>query len=105
MSPARALATERPLRNRPTQDRTAGNRIPNARPPQPAGARSQREIDALVERADLPVTMLGRFAHDPDGVGLLGGTWSGRLDKTLLVRSGRELAARLGQDLPADLVD
>ena len=48
MSPARALATERPLRNRPTQDRTAGSRIPNARPQQPARGRSQQEIDALV---------------------------------------------------------
>jgi RNA polymerase sigma factor for flagellar operon FliA len=48
VSPARALATERPLRNRPTQDRTAGNRIPNGRPQQSPKGRSAQEIDALV---------------------------------------------------------
>jgi RNA polymerase sigma factor FliA len=48
VSPARALAAERPLRDRPAQDRTARTRIPHARPQSSPRGRSQQEIDALV---------------------------------------------------------
>ena len=48
MSPARALAADRPLRERPARDRNQRDRNPNARPQQPARGRSQQEIDALV---------------------------------------------------------
>ena len=47
MSPARALAADRPLRERPLRDRSQRDRHPNARP-QSARGRSQQEIDALV---------------------------------------------------------
>lgn len=63
--------------------------------------RSRREITRLVDEAGLPVTVLGRFAHDREAVGLLSGTWSGRLDRTLLVRSARELAVDLANRLTA----
>jgi hypothetical protein len=66
----------------------------------PRDARSQREIDQLAERAELPLEVLGRLAVDPEAVGLLGGAWSGRLEKSLLIRSARELAAKLDKALP-----
>jgi RNA polymerase sigma factor for flagellar operon FliA len=53
VSPARALAADRPLRERPPQvqsqrDRNQRERNPNARPQSTTGGRSQQEIDALV---------------------------------------------------------
>jgi RNA polymerase sigma factor for flagellar operon FliA len=48
VSPARALAADRPLRERPLRDRNQRERTPNARPQQSARGRSQQEIDALV---------------------------------------------------------
>ena len=48
MSPARALAADRPLRERPLRDRSQRERTPNGRPQQPVRGRSQHEIDALV---------------------------------------------------------
>ena len=48
VSPARALAADRPLRERPQRDRSQRERNPNLRSPQPARGRSQHEIDALV---------------------------------------------------------
>ena len=47
MSPARALAADRPLRERPLRDRNQRERTPNARP-QPPDSRTQQDIDALV---------------------------------------------------------
>jgi RNA polymerase sigma factor for flagellar operon FliA len=48
VSPARALAADRPLRERPLRDRNQRDRNPNLRSQQPARGRSQQEIDALV---------------------------------------------------------
>ncbi|MFC7645039.1 hypothetical protein ACFQX6_33560 [Streptosporangium lutulentum] len=35
------------------------------------------------------------LAHDPKGAELLRGQWGGRLDRSLLIRTARELAGRL----------
>ena len=48
MSPARALAADRPLRERALRDRNQRERNPNVRAHQPARGRSQQEIDTLV---------------------------------------------------------
>ncbi|WP_405144778.1 hypothetical protein OG589_43210 [Sphaerisporangium sp. NBC_01403] len=40
-----------------------------------------------------PDLVLGGLAHDVRGAELLRGEWGGRLDRTLLIRSARELAA------------
>jgi hypothetical protein len=45
--------------------------------------------------------VLGRVALDPKGAGLLAGEWVGRLDKSLLVRSTREIAGQLATRLAA----
>lgn len=41
------------------------------------------------------VTVLGGLALDPKGADLLSGQWGGRLDRSLLIRSAREVAADL----------
>ncbi|MFB4305919.1 hypothetical protein [Actinomadura sp. GTD37] len=48
------------------------------------------------------VTVLGGLALDPKGAELLSGQWGGRLDRSLLIRSAREVAAELvGRLAPA----
>ena len=51
------------------------------------------------------VEVLGGLALDPKGAELLSGRWGGRLDRSLLIRSAREVAAtlvdRLGPSTPA----
>lgn len=41
------------------------------------------------------VTFIHGLAHDPKGAELLRGQWGGRLDRSLLIRTARELAGRL----------
>ena len=60
---------------------------------------SPKQIHAVLSQAGLPVTVLGRIALDPKGAGMLSGEWVGRLDRSLLVRSTREVAGRLAQRL------
>ncbi|WP_067490892.1 hypothetical protein [Actinomadura hibisca] len=48
-----------------------------------------------------PVAVLGGLALDPKGAGLLSGSWGGKLDRSLLVRSAREVAAALVTRLDA----
>lgn len=60
---------------------------------------SPRQIEQVLRQAGLPVPVLGRVALDPKGAGLLSGEWVGRLDKSLLVRSTRDIAGQLAQRL------
>lgn len=62
---------------------------------------SPRQIELVLRQAGLPVPVLGRIALDPKGAGLLSGEWIGRLDRSLLVRSARDVAGRLAQRLAA----
>ena len=62
---------------------------------------SPKQIELVLRQAGLPVPVLGRIALDPKGAGLLSGEWIGRLDRSLLVRSARDVAARLAQRLAA----
>ena len=61
----------------------------------PRDDRSAPEIERVMRQARLPVPVLGRLAYDPKGAGMLAGEWAGRLDKSLLVRSARDVAGRL----------
>lgn len=63
----------------------------------PRDDKSPREIDMVLRRANVPATVIGRVAYDTQGAGMLTGEWLGRLDKSLLVRSAREIAGRLAQ--------
>jgi hypothetical protein len=62
---------------------------------------SPKQIDTVLRQAGLPVTVLGRIAYDPRGAGMLAGDWVGRLDRSLLVRSTREVVGRLAQRIAA----
>lgn len=62
---------------------------------------SPKQIDLVLRQAGLSVPVLGRVALDPKGAGLLSGEWVGRLDRSLLVRSTREIAGRLAERLAA----
>ncbi|WP_231335285.1 hypothetical protein [Actinomadura graeca] len=63
-----------------------------------AGAVHRGRAPDAVEPAGPPpaqVTVLGGLALDPKGAELLSGSWGGRLDRSLLIRSAREVAADL----------
>ncbi|MFI0405104.1 hypothetical protein [Actinomadura sp. 3N508] len=47
------------------------------------------------------VTVLGGLALDPKGAELLSGRWGGRLDRSLLIRSAREVAGDLVGRIPS----
>ena len=63
--------------------------------------KSPREIQTVLSQADIPAGVIGRIAHDAEGAGMLTGEWVGRLDKSLLIRSAREVAGRLAQAISA----
>ncbi|MFG2089313.1 hypothetical protein [Spirillospora sp. NPDC048824] len=63
-----------------------------------AGVRGRaRPMDAGAQQGPPPpdVTVLGGLALDPKGAELLSGRWGGRLDRSLLIRSAREVAGEL----------
>jgi hypothetical protein len=61
--------------------------------------RSPVEIDLVLRQSHIPATVVGRIGYDPAGAGMITGEWIGRLDKSLLIRSAREVAGRLAQAL------
>ncbi len=63
--------------------------------------RSVEQVGGLLRAAGLPADVLGVLAADPKGARLLAGEWGGRLDKSLLIRSARELALTLHQRVSA----
>jgi hypothetical protein len=58
------------------------------------------EVQHVLSQANVPATVLGGLAHDSKGADLLRGEWGGSLDRTLLIKSARELAQRLAYALP-----
>lgn len=59
----------------------------------PSDSSAARDLNRLLEYAGLQVSVLGRIADDPKAVRALVGAGGKRLDKSLLVRSAREIAA------------
>ena len=59
------------------------------------------EVGRIISHAKLPATVLGGFALDPKGAEMLSGRgawqaqWGGRLDRSLLIRSARQIAGGL----------
>jgi MinD-like ATPase involved in chromosome partitioning or flagellar assembly len=93
---ARAAAVLRDLERRPAPPPVVVVVITG-----PRDDASPKQIEQVLRQAGLPVPVLGRIALDPKGAGLLSGEWIGRLDRSLLVRSARDVAARLAQRLAA----
>jgi MinD-like ATPase involved in chromosome partitioning or flagellar assembly len=59
--------------------------------------KSPAEIQQVLRHARLPVMVIGRIALDDRGAGMLAGEWVGKLDKSLLIRSARDVAAKIAQ--------
>jgi hypothetical protein len=55
------------------------------------------EVRRIVSGWD--IAFVGGLAYDPKGAELLRGRWAGRLDRSLLIRTARELALRLAARL------
>jgi hypothetical protein len=53
------------------------------------------EVGRIISNAKLSATVLGGFAMDPKGAEMLRGQWGGRLDRSLLIRSARQIAGGL----------
>lgn len=60
---------------------------------------AQAEVAHALHQAGLPVRLVCGMADDPKGAELLSGTWGGRLDKALLIRTAREIAGQLAGEL------
>lgn len=58
---------------------------------EPSDAGAARDLDRLLQYAGLQVQVLGRLAHDPKAVAALTGASNRKLDRSLLVRSAREV--------------
>jgi hypothetical protein len=56
---------------------------------------AQEEVAHALHQAGVPVRLVGGMADDQKGAELLSGTWGGRLDKALLIRTAREVAGQL----------
>ncbi|HYY18561.1 MAG TPA: hypothetical protein VE864_06945, partial [Streptosporangiaceae bacterium] len=54
----------------------------------------------VLGQANAPATMLGGIAYDTKGADLLNGEWGGNLDRTMLIKTAREVARQLIQGLP-----
>ena len=71
----------------------------------PADSRSARQVQAVLDDAELPATVLGCVAYDPLGAGALAGEWTDRLSRSWLMRSSRDLAAELAREIDRGAVD
>jgi hypothetical protein len=58
------------------------------------------EVQHVLGQANAPATVLGGIAHDAKGADLLSGEWGGNLDRTMLIKTAREVARQLVQGLP-----
>jgi MinD-like ATPase involved in chromosome partitioning or flagellar assembly len=58
------------------------------------------EVQHVLGQANAPATVLGGIAHDTKGADLLNGEWGGSLDRTMLIKTAREVARQLVQGLP-----
>src|SRR6266516_3421795 len=59
------------------------------------------EVAQSLDQARAPATVLGGLADEPKSADLLRGEWGGKLDKSLLIRTARQIAAHLAEQLPA----
>jgi MinD-like ATPase involved in chromosome partitioning or flagellar assembly len=58
------------------------------------------EVQHVLGQANAPAAVIGGIAHDTKGADLLSGEWGGNLDRTMLIKTAREVARQLVQGLP-----
>ena len=66
---------------------------------EPKDVDGPRQIEAVLGNSQAPVRVLGRIARDEKAAAMLRGQWAGRLSRSLLVRSAREVAIVLVNSL------
>ncbi len=59
------------------------------------------EVGQALGRTEYPVSVIGGIAHEPKSAEMLRGEWGGKLDKSLLIRTAREVAGQLVGQLAA----
>jgi hypothetical protein len=62
---------------------------------------SLAEVSEALSQVSAPARVVGGLADDPKGAELLRGEWGGKLDKSLLIRTARDIAEGLVARLPA----
>jgi hypothetical protein len=60
------------------------------------------EVGQAVAYPDSPVSLLGAIAYEPKSAELLRGQWDGKLHKSLLIRTAREVTTRLVSQWPVE---
>jgi hypothetical protein len=61
------------------------------------------EVKQVLSGADWPAPILGGIAYEPRSADLLSGEWGGKLDKSLLIRTARDIAGQLSAQMPAGI--
>ena len=64
---------------------------------------AEAEVAHALAQAGAPVRRTAGLARDPKGARLLTGTWAGKLDRTLLIRTAREVAGQLVMSVRTDV--
>jgi hypothetical protein len=59
------------------------------------------EVREVLSHGNCPASVIGGLAHEPKSAEMLRGEWGGKLDRSLLIRTAREIAAQLAAELPA----
>jgi hypothetical protein len=59
------------------------------------------EVEHALRQGRTPARVLGAIAHEPKSAQQLRGEWTGRLDKSMFIRTTRAIAADLAAALPA----
>ena len=60
------------------------------------------EVGQSISQGPAPASVIGGLAYEPKSADMLRGEWGGKLDKSLLIRTAREIAAHLAGQLPAN---
>jgi hypothetical protein len=92
---ARALSLSGELRSRDVD----GVPLTAAVVTPPKYEHAAREVQAVLDAAGAPVRVIGRVAEDADGAAQLRGEWGRRLEKSLLIRTVRQVATVLASGL------
>ena len=58
------------------------------------------EVSQALRQSGAPARVIGGLAHDPKSADQLRGEWGGKLDKSMLIRTARAIAADLVSSLP-----
>jgi hypothetical protein len=67
--------------------------------------RSAKQVQTVLNDADLSATVVGSIAYDSVGAGTLAGEWRGRLSRSALMRSARDVARRVDRLLVREVAD